>query len=257
LDDSFGLDPEYLAPVQWSLYRTDVLPSELLSDPMYQLWTRVSGGLKWSQYFRVYRELFESRRNEPLRVLEIGVFRGASLRLWRNYFPHPETKIVGIDITPACAQYDAPEVGINVRIGSQTDKEFLSKVVEEFGPFDFIIDDGSHMSAHIIVSFNALFLRGLKDGGVYLVEDMHANYWPEWRNSRRTFYDICRELVELMHAHYRELSLREFQLPPSLRMASVDVPLISTLIREIRFFDSMVSVHKVKLEHVPISVEVG
>jgi hypothetical protein len=60
-----------------------------------------------------------------------------------------------------------------------------------------------------------------------------------------------------MHAHYRELSLTEFQMPPSMRLESVTVPAIATWIREIRFFDSMASVHKVRLEHVPVSVEVG
>jgi hypothetical protein len=50
-----------------------------------------------------------------------------------------------------------------VRIGSQADPEFLRRVVREFGPFDLIIDDGSHHSSHIIATFNHLFDAGLKD----------------------------------------------------------------------------------------------
>ena len=81
-----------------------------------------------------------------MRILEIGVLRGASLRLWKSYFHHSNTSLIGVDIAPECARFDAPSDGIHVRIGSQADSEFLARVVDEFGPFDLIIDDGSHHS---------------------------------------------------------------------------------------------------------------
>ena len=171
LSDEIGLDPAYERPVQWPCRRMDAPSQEIVSNALYKLWTTIPDGLKWSHYFPIYETIFGPIRTEPLRILEIGIWRGASLQLWRQYFEHPQTIIVGVDISPECARFDAPTDGVHVRIGSQADPEFLKRVVDEFGPFDLIIDDGSHHSSHIIASFNCLYADGLKDSGIYFVED--------------------------------------------------------------------------------------
>jgi hypothetical protein len=187
-----------------------------------------------------------------MRILEIGVLNGAGLRLWRSYFSHPDTVVVGIDILPGCAQFESIGEGIHVRIGSQADPKFLHLVVKEFGPFDLIIDDGSHRSSHMIASFNSLFADGLNDSGIYFVEDLHANYWPAWRDTRQSFLDLCKELVEHMHAHYRQGSPESFLVAkPSYQPKALEVPIVTTMIREIRFFDSMVAIYKTRRQYLP------
>jgi len=252
-NDQLGLDERYLRAYRWPSYREDVVPQELSSDPLYQLWTGTSGGHKWTQYFAVYRELFGPLILKPMRILEIGVLNGAGLRLWRRYFSHPSTVVIGIDIESGCARFDAPTEGIHVRIGSQADPIFLQQVIEEFGPFDLIIDDGSHRSSHMIASFNSLFAEGLKESGIYFVEDLHANYWPAWRDTARSFLDVCKELVEHMHAHYRQASPSLFLVAKASHqsMAALEVPIITTMIREIRFFDSMVAIYKTRRQYIP------
>lgn len=253
LNDQVGLDAQYLRPYRWPSYREDVVPEELSSDPLYQLWTGTSGGHKWTQYFAVYRDVFGTLTRRPMRILEIGVLNGAGLRLWRRYFSHPDTVVVGIDIQPACARFDLPDEGIRVRIGSQADPMFLQKLIEEFGPFDLIIDDGSHRSSHMIASFNCLFADGLKESGIHFVEDLHANYWPGWRDTRRSFLDVCKELIEHMHAHYQQGSPESFLVAKAScqSMAALEVPIITTMIREIRFFDSIVAIYKARRQYVP------
>jgi hypothetical protein len=254
LSDRVALDTSYLEPFQWPTYRKDEPPASLHSDPLYKLWISTRGGHKWSQYFSVYREVFGPLTSMPQRILEIGVYRGASLDLWKQYFSHPDTAIVGIDIDPACSQFDAPHNKRHVRIGSQNDAAFLKSVVTEFGPFDLIIDDGSHVSSDVIVSFNNLFGPGLKDSGIYFVEDLHASYWTGWRDSRKSFLDISAELIEHMHAHYRiaEPGNRFFSTKPSdNELISIEVPKITPMIREIRFFDSIVAIYKARQEFVP------
>jgi hypothetical protein len=253
LNDQVGLDAQYLRPYRWPSYREDVVPEELSSDPLYQLWTETSGGHKWTQYFAVYRDVFGSLASRPMRILEIGVLNGAGLRLWRRYFSHPDTVVVGIDIEPGCAQFDSPNEGIRVRIGSQADPRFLQQLIKEFGPFDLIIDDGSHRSSHMIASFNCLFAEGLKESGIYFVEDLHANYWPAWRDTRRSFLDVCKELVEQMHAHYQQGSPALFMVAKASHqsMAALEVPIITTMIREIRFFDSIVAIYKTRRQYIP------
>ncbi len=249
---SVGLDPTYEKLTNWHTDPSDLSASGTTSNPIFQLWREMPLGHKWTHYFETYQAVFGSRRDTPMRILEIGVLRGASLRLWKDYFRHAETCLVGIDIDPACAAYDAPSSGIHVRIGSQVDSEFLARVVAEFGPFDLIIDDGSHHSTHMIMSFNCLYAAGLKDDGIYLVEDLHANYWLPWRDSANSFLDFCKDLLELMHAHYwkNPLSVWTGQAQ-SGSVLTVEVPAITTMIREIRFFDSIVAIYKTRRPHPP------
>lgn len=141
-----SLSSAYQKTIAWQTDRTDLSAQDTTSNPIYQLWRQMPLGHKWTHYFETYQTVFDSRRTTPMRILEIGVFHGASLRLWKSYFQHAKTCLVGVDIDPACASYDAPSDGIHVRLGSQADSEFLAKVVDEFGPFDLIIDDGSHHS---------------------------------------------------------------------------------------------------------------
>lgn len=247
---SIGLDPHYERLVRWPSHPAAEISPELQSNGVHQIWKGLRGGQKWHHYFAIYEQVFGPRRSQPVRILEIGVLNGSSLRLWRRYFAHPESLVVGIDIEPLCVHSDAPAEGIRVRIGSQDDAVFLERVVAEFGPFDIIVDDGSHQSSHIIASFNHLYLDGLKDSGIYFVEDLHANYWPGWRDSRRSFLDMCKELIELMHAHYAKAPPETF-LSRDRPMDALEVPLITTLIQEIRLFDSIAVIYKTRRKYVP------
>lgn len=62
--------------------------------------------------------------------------------MWREYLPN--AKIVGIDILPSCKAYEKADDRVHVEIGSQVDAEFLRSVIQKHGPFDMILDDGSH-----------------------------------------------------------------------------------------------------------------
>ncbi|MGY4648863.1 class I SAM-dependent methyltransferase [Mycobacterium sp. URHB0021] len=115
-------------------------------------------------------------------MLEIGVARGGSLQMWRQYL-HPESVIVGIDIDPATERFDDSTQRLHVRIGRQQDTSFLQSVVSELGPFDVILDDGSHMTSHMVATFRYMFVKGLAPAGVYIVEDVAAKHWRPFRDS--------------------------------------------------------------------------
>ena len=123
-----------------------------------------------------YEKYLPFNRYDKIKILEIGILDGKSLKTWKEYFYNSE--IVGIDITPECKKYE--EKRIKVEIGSQADFVFLNEVMREYGKFDMILDDGSHMNEHVIYSFEHLF-ESLKSGGVYVVEDVHTSYWS-WYN---------------------------------------------------------------------------
>jgi len=160
---------------------------------------------KWTHYLGLYDRYFSRFKGTPVKMLEIGVFEGGSLDLWRKYLG-PKATIFGIDIDPSCAsKVSAPN---QVRIGSQDDPEFLRGVVEEMGGVDLILDDGSHKGYHIITSFRALFPL-LSDGGLYVIEDMHDDF-SEWPGTRRNqSLSFVKRLIDDMHGHFHGLPAQE------------------------------------------------
>lgn len=130
---------------------------------------------KWKHYFPIYEGHFQRFVNRDVTLLEIGCGHGGSLQLWKRYLG-PHARIIGIDINAECAAFEEDQ--ISIRIGDQSDNQFLGKLVEEFGEFDIILDDGSHMMSHVKASFDELY-PSVGRNGIYLVEDLHTAYWDE------------------------------------------------------------------------------
>lgn len=116
--------------------------------------------------------IFDAFRGKHPTVLEIGVSHGGSLQMWRDYFGRGST-IIGLDIDERLRSLEDP--GFRVVIGDQSDPVFLKSLADQYGPFDIVIDDGSHAPAHQVASLTALWPH-VKVGGVYLVEDLHTSY---------------------------------------------------------------------------------
>jgi len=135
---------------------------------------------KTHNYCVKYEKYFNFNRNENLKILEIGVFNGESLRTWSEFYPN--SMIVGIDIDERCIDYQSEK--IKIEIGSQIDEKFLNNVIEKYGEFDLILDDGSHQQSHMIKSFEILF-PCVKKNGLYVVEDTCCSYWSEFEGGFR------------------------------------------------------------------------
>jgi hypothetical protein len=120
-------------------------------------------------YCRQYDDLARGYRDKPIRLLEIGIFKGESLKIWREVFPNATT-IVGVDITPDCKAYEDISRNIFVEIGNATRAEVIHMLQAKYGPFDIIIDDGSHVNRDVIHSFELLFPL-LNNYGLYIIED--------------------------------------------------------------------------------------
>lgn len=196
---------------------------------------------KWVHYLDIYETHFRMYRNTAVRMLEIGVSEGGSLEIWREYFGE-DGVIYGIDINPECAnRVTAPN---QVRIGSQADPAFLRAVIRELGTPDIILDDGSHIAHHQRISFNTLFPL-LRDGGVYVIEDLHTSYYPgiyEGGYRRRgTAVEFAKNMVDDMHSWYHK---KDSTVP------------IEHAIGAVHFYDSIVVIEK-RLVDRPAHVHMG
>lgn len=123
-----------------------------------------------------------------LRILELGVLGGNSLRLWRMLFPN--SHVVGVDSTPDIRSNVGEVDGkTHVYVGNQTDQDLLLKLDQMHGPFDLVIDDGSHAYEDMLVSAITLLPR-LQFGGMYFIEDINVSWaMPEWPGMRWSKYE--------------------------------------------------------------------
>jgi cephalosporin hydroxylase len=213
------------------------------SGPLADLFFGHSGRVihKWVHYLDIYERHFSPYRNTPFKMLEIGVSKGGSLEMWRQYFGDKAT-IFGIDINPACAdRVTAPN---QVRIGSQDDPEFLKKVVLEMGIPDIVLDDGSHIASHQQITFDVLFPL-LKPGALYVIEDLHTSYWPAiyggGHGRKKTAIGHVKQMIDDMHAWYHN---------------SPEETPAKTEIGAIHMYDSIVFIEKVNKQQ-PGHLEVG
>jgi hypothetical protein len=115
-------------------------------------------------YERVYEPFFEPIRNEPFRILEIGILRGESLKAWTEYFPN--ARIVGLDTFERVPEKDIPILE-HPRVSWL--KHDSTKPLD-LGHFDVVIDDGLHEFAAQRKTFENFFPQC----GTYFIEDV----WP-------------------------------------------------------------------------------
>lgn len=130
---------------------------------------------KWSIYLAEYDRLFSYYRQQPVRMLEIGIQNGGSLEVWSKYFPNAQ-RLIGCDINPDCAKLTYDDPRISVIVGDANAPAITAKVFEKSNKFDIVIDDGSHTSSDIVRSFG-LYFPHIVDGGMFVAEDLHCSYW--------------------------------------------------------------------------------
>ena len=137
----------------------------------------ISGG-----YLDNYSKYFNEKRNYDIKLLELGIFKGGSLKLWKEYFQ--EGVIVGLDRK---LPVDLNEDRIVTYEGSQDDEVLLSKIGNEVAKdgFDIIIDDCSHIGSVTKNTFWYMFNNYLKKGGIYVIEDWGTGYWDSWCDGRK------------------------------------------------------------------------
>lgn len=189
-------------------------------------------------YMPHYEFHFERFRHEEINLLEIGIggygdsnSGGGSLRMWKEYFT--KANIFGFDIEQ---KDNLDEERIKTWRGDQTDLNFLDQISGSIGGLDIIIDDGSHVPAHIIRTFEYLFPK-MKSGGIYVVEDTQTSYWSsmggEYQNplNTRTTMNYFKNMAD-------GLNFREF-VHPGYVPSYYDLNVVS-----IHFYHNLIFIYK-------------
>jgi hypothetical protein len=113
-----------------------------------------------------YDKEFAKYQDKDIRLLEIGIFRGGSLILWREYFS--KAKIVGVDVIDFGSLYNTKDLNdVMVYIQNALSENFANFL----GKFDIIIDDGEHTKESQMECLR-LYANKLNSGGVLVIEDI-------------------------------------------------------------------------------------
>jgi hypothetical protein len=120
------------------------------------------------KFTEFYDNKFSSIRNNNLKILEIGIWKGESLKMWKDYFLNSE--IYGVDITNL---KHLEEDRIFIEQADQTDVNTMNNIFPSV-KFDIIIDDGGHSMYQQQLSLVSMLHR-LKKGGFYILEDLHTS----------------------------------------------------------------------------------
>jgi SAM-dependent methyltransferase len=132
---------------------------------------------KGSNYLAFYEAFFAPHRSRSVNLLELGLHRGGSVEMWRDYFKYGQ--IFGVDIN-AVSVPDTTR--IHLFVGDATDRGLYDRIDRDtgVGQFDIIIDDASHVGANVRASFEYLFWERLAPGGLYVIEDWGTGYMEAW-----------------------------------------------------------------------------
>lgn len=172
---------------------------------LYELYEENNGKIsdKWNIYFSAYDSIMAPYRTKQVSILEIGIQNGGSLEAWSSYFPNAE-KIIGCDINELCRDLEYDDPRISVFVGDATSAETADSIINFQSEFDIIIDDGSHTSPDIIRAFCKYF-HAIKDGGIFIAEDLHCSYWENYEGgiyhpySSITFF---KNLVDIINSEH-------------------------------------------------------
>ena len=171
-------------------------------------------------YTRAYSILFNSFREKPIKLLEIGIGRASSIRLWEHYFKNAELHFIDLVLDPSL-----PQGRSRYYQADQSKPEELERVMKTIGgQFDVIIDDGSHQMKDQILSFQTLFPY-VKSQGLYIIEDLHTSYMAQFGggNHGNTTVQFLKNLIDQLNfigastwwASYRDIApQRKAKLPP-------------------------------------------
>lgn len=126
-------------------------------------------------YMKPYSECLPEKCRS---MMEIGVASGASAKLWNDFYGEDALDLFLLDLYKDPNHVSPRWVRNNgwvPLIGDQGELEFLTTIKNIF---EVVIDDGSHNAHHQLISFKHLFLNNLNSGGLYVIEDLHANMDP-------------------------------------------------------------------------------
>ena len=182
---------------------------------------------KHASYFAVYDHLLSPLRGKPVTLVEIGVWNGGSLFMWRDFFGE-KARIIGVDINENAKKLES--YGFEIFIGDQGDPSFWKRLFLEVGMVDVIIDDGGHQYDQQIITTHEC-LDHINDGGLMIVEDTHTSYMRRFGYpTKYTYVQYCKNFIDILATRFSAVKKSGLNFLSGYK----------SLIFSVRFFESIV-----------------
>jgi hypothetical protein len=156
---------------------------------------------KAGHYFFAYQRHFARFVGTPVTFLEFGAHSPGSALMWKAWLG-PLARVIFVTPERECGQELDEQV--SVRVGRQDDRAFLDALLQEFGAIDVVLDDGSHRMPDVVATFNYLYDK-ISPSGVYMIEDMHTAYWPDYGGGRgdpRSIVERFKGMIDDLNAEH-------------------------------------------------------
>lgn len=198
-----------------------------MKSPLYDLGLNFqTDKISHHGYHRFYSKYIKRDINK---LLEIGIADGHSIKLWTEYCPN--AYIFGMDIN---IEYANEADKLKILRGDQSNEKDLENVILNIGDnIDVIIDDGSHIPEHQLLSLTKLF-PSVKDGGIYIIEDIEISYWKQSQYIYETKYgsehksniiNVFKNILHLLNKEY----INDTDLQAIVEGCCVPVEIIDTI----------------------------
>ena len=200
---------------------------------------------KWASYLDVYEDELAKYRKTKFPILEIGVQNCGSLEVWAKYF-HNSSKIIGVDIIEVLKKVLFNDKRIKIKI-CDSNKLHLD-YLKEFNSPIIIIEDASHQSNDIIKTFVGMFPL-LKEGGIYVAEDLCCSYWEEFNNNANIssigFFKLLADVINFEHWEQKEKLKQHIDNIGLVKFEQVLE--IMKSIKSVKFYNSICFIEKLNL----------
>lgn len=201
---------------------------------------------KWGSYLTYYDTLLKPFQSQTIKLLEIGIQNGGSLETWAQYFENG-VLFVGCDINPLCANLTYSDPRIKVIVGNANSDQCFSAVKKHSSNYNLIIDDGSHLSPDVFLSFIHYFDL-VTPGGIYIIEDAHALYGNRHlggimnATSAHNFFHLLADITN--HQFWRDDLSIQLYLQTFFPDGNVPKILLDGWLESVEFRNSIITIRK-------------
>jgi len=159
-------------------------------------------------FTELYEHFFYPLKDSPIKIFEIGIEKGGSLILWRDYFPN--AKVYGIDVID---KSNLNSEKIKTFVANQASRSQLDSFIDKYGgDFDIILDDGGHKMEQQQVSLGHLF-KYVKPGGYYIIEDVHTSL-PHYYSGYGVEEEQKNSTLEMINLFIKKTLIKSKYLTP-------------------------------------------
>lgn len=165
---------------------------------------------KHRNYFNIYDQIFKKYKNKKIKFLEIGVFSGGSLFMWKNFFGK-KAKIIGVDANPDTKKFE--KYGFKIFNGDQSKEIFWKQLFKKIGKVDIVLDDGGHTNYQQIITTNCC-VPNINDNGLLVIEDVHASFIKKkfYNPSKYSYINYCNKIIDDINTRFPGIKKKKFSL---------------------------------------------